>query len=219
LRFAEVAGRWGRDHVTDALVRPFASLHLQGSRQNPTTAGQRAIVGVDVEGSTNLTDSEKRNLREQLYRQLDFSLLRSHLMLLSDPLLDRGDGAMILLRASTQVVLSSFVPELLQFLASHNARHLAGGFRLRVAVHVGHVRYDQHGPYGEAVDLTFRLLESSELKSRLKRTTAPFVLAVTDEVRRTIAAGHGEHDQPSFSSLTWLRFNNSWHETWVYMPE
>jgi hypothetical protein len=183
----------------------------------PTTEGNRAIVGVDVEGSTNLTDPEKATLRKELYHLLGLSLWRSGLMPRCDALVDRGDGALILLRTSAQSVLDTFIPSLGQFLASYNARNPTTRYRLRVAVHVGHVHFDQRAPFGEAVDRACRLLDAPELKLCLKRTTASFVLAVSDSVHRSIAE-HGEIARRSFRLLGWLRIGGEWQEVWAWVP-
>ena len=62
-------------------------------------------------------------------------------------------------------------------LRAHNIAHPGPvRIRLRMALHAGEVRYDEHGVTAAAVNLAFRLLDADALKAAL--ASSPGVLAV-----------------------------------------
>src|SRR5437588_10909670 len=102
-----------------------------------------------------------------------------------DPLVDRGDGVMILIRPSDQLpmtlLLSTFIPVLRQLIQSTGQ-----AFRLRIALHAGQVHHDQWGQYGESLDIVCRLLDAPALKDVLANTVAPLALVVSDDTYQSI---------------------------------
>src|SRR5262245_32651854 len=116
----------------------------------------RAIVVVDIEGSTTRTNPARAQLREILFDLLDEAFRAGGIAgEFRDPFVDRGDGALCLVRpvdeAPKTVLLADVVPALAELLARHNADRPDAAFQLRVALHAGEVHYDLHGPYGEDV--------------------------------------------------------------------
>jgi class 3 adenylate cyclase len=151
----------------------------------------RAILVVDIEGSTRRTDPVKGALRQILYEILDQSLRASgfaahHL----DELVDRGDGVRALFRPSPKtpkaLLLTLLLPWLTHLLREHNVRYPALAMRLRATIHAGEVHHDRHGPYGEAVDLACRLLDTPELRHALRINQNPTALAVSEDIYRTV---------------------------------
>jgi class 3 adenylate cyclase len=145
---------------------------------------QRIIVACDVEGSTTRTNPAKALLRADMYDLLEAALLACEITEdLREPFYNCGDGAMVLLRPVDGVpktlLLHTFVPALSENLAEHAASHPDRMFRLRVAIHSGEVHFDRQGAFGEDIDVTFRLLNSPDLKRRLQQTEAPLVLGPT----------------------------------------
>ena len=51
--------------------------------------------------------------------------------------------------------------------------------RLRMALHAGEVRYDEHGVTGASVNLAFRLLEAGPLKQALAGSPGPLAVIVS----------------------------------------
>ena len=92
---------------------------------------------------------------------------------------DRGDGVFVLVPAEVPkgLLAESLPPALVTALRAHNAAHPgAEQIRLRMALHAGEVRYDEHGVTAASVNLAFRLLEAGALKAAL--AASPGVLAV-----------------------------------------
>lgn len=151
----------------------------------------RSIIAVDVEGSTRLTDPSKGYLRRSMYDLFERALSAGGLTAsYRDPLLDRGDGVCALIHPDDQapktVLLDTVVPTLGTLLAEHNRRHPERRFRLRTVVHAGEVTFDDHGCFGEALDVAFRLLNAETVKRILDDSDAPMVLVVSDDLHRSV---------------------------------
>lgn len=185
----------------------------------------RAIVAVDIEGSTTRTNSVRALLRNVLFQLLEEAFTtggvgRKH----REPFVDRGDGALCLVRPNDQVpktvLLATVVPALADALEKH-ARNLPDlAFRLRVAVHAGEVHRDNRGPYGEDVDIACRLVDAPELKRRLRETTEPLALAVSQEIHRAVVRhGYPGIDRGAFTQAVQFKLGAERLRAWLYTPE
>ena len=94
------------------------------------------------------------------------------------------------------MLVESLPSALVAALRAHNETHLGPErIRLRMALHAGEVRYDDHGVTAAAVNLAFRLVDANALKEAL--AGSPGVLAVIvsawffDEVVRHSGAAAG----------------------------
>lgn len=139
-----------------------------------------------------------------------------------DPLIDRGDGALVLIRPVDEVpktlLLTTFVPALGQLLAGHESRP-DHRMRLRVAVHAGEIHYDERGPFGEAIDVTCRLLDAPELKIKLSTTPAALVLVVSDDIYRSLIRHRYDGiDDRAFEPLIHLEIAGDRQRGWVSVP-
>jgi class 3 adenylate cyclase len=178
-------------------------------------------MAVDVEASTTRTNPDKLVLRAALYRLFEAALrdggvTRRH----RDPLINCGDGILTLIRPADGVpktsLLTRVIPALGRLLAEHNARQPKHQLRLRAVVHAGEIHYDRHGCFGEAVDLSFRLLDSPALKATLGRSTAPLALVVSDLIYQSIIRhGYDSIDQDAFEPTVHVRIAGRDHYGWV----
>ena len=55
---------------------------------------------------------------------------------------------------------------------------------IRSGLHAGEIHYDSRAPFGEALDVAFRLLDARELKRALRDTSAPLVHVVSNDLVR-----------------------------------
>jgi hypothetical protein len=139
-----------------------------------------------------------------------------------EPLTDRGDGVLVLIRAHDEVpktvLLDRLVPLLTTLLAEYNAQavHPALRMRLRVVVHAGEVHLDKRGCYGAAIDVAIRLLDSPRVKKALKQTALPLVLVISDEIHSGIVC-HGYADASAYFPI-WARVGKRRHRGWVNVP-
>jgi class 3 adenylate cyclase len=155
----------------------------------------RSMLAVDIEGSTQRTNPVKEELRKQVYR-----LVLSALGIAGvshgyyDPLIDRGDGVLILLRPVDEfpkpLIFSHLLPALMKLLIAYNSgispADQACALRLRVVVHAGEVHYDKKGPFGDDLDLAFRLLDAPQFKACLRKGTSPLAVVASDYIYRSI---------------------------------
>ncbi|MGC7094242.1 hypothetical protein ACPZ19_06230 [Amycolatopsis lurida] len=186
----------------------------------PALPRHRTVVAVDVEGSTRRTNHRRARMREALYDLVENALLAAGISEgHRDPLIDRGDGILILIRPADSVpkaiILSRMIPALAALLAAH-AQQNTGRLRLRAAVHTGEVHYDRYGCYGDTIDLTFRLLNAPDLRSAL--AAAPDELAVVaseDVYRAVIRHEYDGLDKSAFRPAIDVRMGGERYLGWV----
>jgi hypothetical protein len=202
----------------------LTAVRLTGAR---TVAGpvHRSIVAVDVEGSTKRTNPERGELRRILYALLDQALDEAginprHL----EPLVDRGDGVLILIRPDDDVpktvLIGVLIPELAALLDEHNATVAdpALRLRLRAVIHAGEIHDDGRGFYGEDLDLAFRLLDAPKVKRALRDIpAASVVLVVSEEIFGAIVR-HRYVDGGTYEPLIRVRMAGRHHRGWVHFP-
>jgi class 3 adenylate cyclase len=175
---------------------------------------QRTVVGVDIEGSTDRNNTQRARMREALYEVLEKSLIASGVTEEHrEPLVDRGDGAIALIQPvdvlPKTLLVNTFIPVLREELRAQE-------LRLRVAMHYGDVHYDNMGPFGEDIDLMVRLLDASELRTRLRKSAGPLVLTVSERFYRSVVKhGYDGIDAGTFQALTRFRMGGQSHRGWV----
>lgn len=185
----------------------------------------RAIVVVDIEGSTTRTNPARAQLRAILFDLLDEAFLAGGITEgCRDRFVDRGDGALCLVRPVDQapktVLLARVVPALAELLTRHNSERPQVAFRLRAAVHAGEVHYDGHGPYGEDIDLACRLLDASDLRRKLRNTAGPLALAVSEAIHwSVIRHGYAGIDRAAFTHAFHVRVGGKRMRGWLRTAE
>lgn len=156
-------------------------------------AVHRTIVVVDVEGfgDRGRTNVHQVIIRDGLYRVMREAFGRAGISWDGCDHEDRGDGVLVLVPAEVPkgLLVESLPSAVVMGLRKHNVAHpRPEQIRLRMALHAGEVRYDEHGVTGASVNLAFRLLEADPLKQAL--AGSPGALAVIaspwffDEVAR-----------------------------------
>jgi hypothetical protein len=173
----------------------------------PPYPRHRSIFAADIDGSSRHSDPTKAYLRRSMYKFVERALeaggvARPH----RDPFVDRGDGVLALVhpvdQAPKTVLLDAVVPRLSSLLAQHNACHPDRAYQLRVVVHAGEVTYDDNGPFGEALDVAFHLLNADRVKRSLRAAAkAPMVLVVSDDFYQCVV----RHDYPGINPRTYKR--------------
>jgi hypothetical protein len=188
----------------------------------------RSILAVDIEDSTQRTNPVKGELRDEVYRltagALGLAGVDDHYC---DPFVDRGDGVLVLLRPADDFpkpfLLSRLMPALASLLAARNSgvspadRPLI--MRLRAVIHAGEVHYDGRGPFGEDLDVAFRLLEAPRFKTHLKKAAGPLALVVSDFIYQSVIRhGYDGIDSEEFLPLVNVTVGSKRRKGWVYLP-
>jgi hypothetical protein len=191
----------------------------------PVAPMYRSIVAVDLEGSTKRTNPVKGELRRILYDLLERALeaagiSEEHL----EPLTDRGDGVLVLIRPHDDVpktvLFGRLMPMLTALLLEYNAAvtHPALSLRLRAVVHAGEVHYDGRGFFGEDLDFAIRLLDSRAVKRALREAVAsPLVLVVSDEIFSGVVR-QGYVDGGPYEQRVRVRVGNRQRRGWINIP-
>jgi len=155
----------------------------------------RSILAVDIEGSTLRTNPVKEELRSQVYLLVMAALgIAGVSSGYFDPLIDRGDGVLILLRPVDEfpkpLMFSRLLPTLMELLVAYNngisSADKARMLRLRAVVHAGEVHYDKKGPFGDDLDLALRLLDAPRFKAYLRKETSPLAVVASDYIYDSI---------------------------------
>jgi hypothetical protein len=193
------------------------------STPTPVLPRHRAIVAVDIEGSTTRTNTARAQLRNAMYDLIEESLLLSGIGEQHRDFVDRGDGAFVLIhpvdQAPKTVLLTMVIPTLSELLAQHEIDRPGHGFRLRVAVHAGEVHHDNRGWYGEDLDITARLLDAPELKRKFKLTQAPLILVVSQHIYRSVVRhGYDGIDDTTFEQTVHVQVGGQRQRGWVQLP-
>lgn len=183
---------------------PLSELYLDLLTPTPALHPvRRAILAVDIENSTTRTNPVKAGLRQAMYDLVEGALGAAGIgREQHDPLVDRGDGVLALIRQTddvpTTLLLDTVVPALSKALSRHNDRRPDRTMRLRAVLHAGEVLHDGRGFFSQALDLAFRLLDSPETRAALRQSwPAPLVLVVSEDIHSSFVAqgypGIAEH--------------------------
>jgi hypothetical protein len=186
----------------------------------------RAIVALDIEGSTSRPDPVKAELRNKIYEMFDTALRSAGIRKrYRDRFIDRGDGVLALIHPVDQVpkvlLLNRAIPAFGRLLTDHNAslprlRQL----RIRVVVHAGEVHYDANGCFGEALDVAFRLLDAAQVKRTLREATGPLILVVSGDIYGSVVRhGYDGIDQHAFRPIVRVQIAGNRHLGWIHIPE
>jgi hypothetical protein len=185
----------------------------------------RSIAAVDVERSTARADLAKGEIRRVMYDLLEQSLKaagigRRH----REPLIDRGDGVLILIRPHADMpktaLSARLIPALAALLAEHNAITAEPRLRmrLRVVVHAGEVYEDGHGFYSDDIDVAFRLLNSPAVKRALRQAPAAPLVLVTSEEMWAVIVRHAPVDDSLHQLVVQVRVGERRRHRWVHIP-
>src|SRR5579859_7659270 len=136
-------------------------------------AESRTILLFDVErfGDHNLKDPHRVTVRHGLYNMLERALHETGISWDDCYHEDRGDGVMILVPSTVHKVLfAESLPGLLaEELRRYNKHHPEQErIRLRMALHVGEVFFDDNGVTSSDVNLAFRLLDAEPFRKALR---------------------------------------------------
>src|SRR5215469_3355948 len=188
----------------------------------------RSILAVDIEGSTRRTNPVKEELREEVYRLVVEALYVAGIGSQHyDPFTDRGDGILVLLRPADELpkplLLSRLIPVLASLLVAHNSGISPADqprmLRLRTVIHAGEVHYDEQGPFGEDLDVAFRLLDAPRFKAHLKSATVPLALVASDYIYQTIIRhGYDGIAEEEFLPLVTVTVGFQRRKGWVQLP-
>jgi tetratricopeptide (TPR) repeat protein len=183
----------------------------------------RTVLVVDVAGfgDRRRTNQHQVTVRAGLYSALRHALDGIGIAWADCYHEDRGDGVLVLAPSESPkaVLVESFPQRLVEALRDHNeGRAPEEQIRLRLALHAGEVHYDEHGVTGASINLAFRLLNASRLKSTLAGSLGVLAVIVSswffeDVVRHSVASKPATYRQ--------VRVKNKETNTsaWICLPD
>lgn len=225
--FGPVARQFRMETVGSELeTLAFAALHRARPGQQSC---YRAIIALDIEGSTSRPDPVKAELRIMLYELFDAALhsagiYRRH----RDRFIDRGDGLLALIRpadrAPKALLLNRVIPEFSRLLSAYNTSlppqtRPQRQIRVRIVLHAGEVHYDPDGCYGEALDVAFRLLDAPAVKRALKAAAGPLILVVSGHIYSSVVRhSYDQDDGSAFHHLVTRQIAGNRYPGWTQIP-
>ncbi|TDV52207.1 hypothetical protein [Actinophytocola oryzae] len=185
----------------------------------------RTIVVVDVAGFTDpsRTVTHLLAVQEGLYDVLGTAFSEAGIDLGECDVEDRGDGALILLppTISKSRVADELPARLVAGLHRYNVVHAdEAKVKLRVGMHFGEIRRNDHGFVGHAVNHAFRILDAAEAKSALATSRGVLALIASryfyeEVISQDAGAVPGAYRQipvevKKTSTAAWLRLPDDW---------
>jgi class 3 adenylate cyclase len=197
-------------------------------KRRRTLPVHRSILAVDIEGSTPRKNAVKEELREHVYRLLLEALCiagidEGH----CDPFTDRGDGVLVLLHPADELpkplLLTRLMPALRGLLEEHNngisPDEQPRILRLRAVLHAGEVHHDGKGPFGEDLDVAFRLLDAPRFKEHLRKVAVPMALVASEYIYRSIIRhGYDGIADEEFLPIVSVNVGDQRQMGWVHFP-
>jgi hypothetical protein len=186
------------------------------------SATPRTILAVDVEqfSDHSRTDPHRVRVHDSLYKVLNQALDESGIDFDSCYHEDRGDGVIILAPPDIpKVRFSADLPyRLAAVLRQHNQAHPAPEhIRLRMAVNAGEIYFDAHGAVSDALNKTYRLLDSAPLKDTLRRTSDVLVVIISPWFYEQVI-WHGENFRPDIYFPVLVDHKETETVAWITVP-
>lgn len=189
----------------------------------PTLAMHRAILVVDVEGfgDKRRTQSHQLAVRDGMYRVLRRAFTCLGISWDHCYREDRGDGVLVLIPPDVpKSVLTGLLPgEIAAGLREHNAWNCPEAqVRLRVALHAGEIRHDDHGVVGSALIHAFRLLDVAAVRSALASSPGTLALVASDWLYDEVIR-HDEMSRPDHYQRIPVAAKETMATAWICLPD
>lgn len=166
----------------------------------------RLLMAFDIVGFGRRDEPMQEHVRRVMYRVLHESFMDSEVPWPQPPWIeDRGDGVFMALPVNlSHRVMEVLVEYVYAGLRRHNLVSNEGAkFALRMALHAGFVRHDEHGLIGEAIVHLYRLLDGPAFKDSVAAHGSTLGLVVSQHVYDVVVRpDRGLIDPETFSKLS-----------------
>ncbi|HEY7484592.1 MAG TPA: cyclic nucleotide-binding domain-containing protein [Streptosporangiaceae bacterium] len=211
----------------DALIRLFGRPvphPISATSDSPLAwAGQNcSILLVDIAGfgSQDRNDHDRETVRHRMYEYLHDAFDDSGVPWSTSYREDRGDGALIVVPATTPTVrvVDPMLARLAVSLRRHNRQSSAAShMQLRLALNVGPVTPDNQGVSGESIIQAARLLDAPVLKERLAADAADLGVIVSQFVYDTVIKHAPGYVDPAGYEQVTCRVKESEITAWMHL--
>lgn len=211
--------------------RAWGSRHRSGSpggaRPYPAASDlwprHHTIIGVDIVGFGRREEYVQNYVREAMYFILGQAFVESGVSWPPPGCIeDRGDGALITMSPDipTQRAIDPLVHYLTAGLRRHNkVSSESAQIMLRMAVHAGLVRRDDHGLTGDAIVRLFRLLDAPAFKEEVASRRPTLAIVVSQDIYETvICSGLGLIDPDDYRRLAVVN-KETVADAWVHLRQ
>ncbi|MBO2451416.1 hypothetical protein J4573_30300 [Actinomadura barringtoniae] len=165
-----------------------------------------SLVGLDIVSfnAPGRDEVVQRELRRRLYAYLCEAFAMTCLPWEVCHAEDRGDGVLIVLPPDTPdyLVVEPLLYHVDAVLRRGNRLYgSAARMRLRMAVHAGHVQYDEYGVVGRAVTHLYRLLDSACLRNAVAESGTELGVIVSHRMFDDVASYRAIMDPARFTPV------------------
>jgi hypothetical protein len=184
---------------------------------------QCSIAAFDVVafGDRRRDDDVQVYVRTELYRILREAFDGSAVAWHACHREDRGDGVLVIVppMVSAELLIDPLVDRVRAGLRRHNKLSSeAAQIRLRMALHAGHVRFDEHGVAGHALVHVFRMLEAPAFKTAFAATGSELGLITSDRLyEEVVRHGPGLIDPRLYEPLH-VSVKETRARAWAHFP-
>jgi hypothetical protein len=184
---------------------------------------QCSIVAFDVVafGDRRRDDDVQLYVRSGLYRIIEKAFDAVGVPWRACHREDRGDGVLVVVPApyATESLISPLADRVRAGLRRHNKLSSeAAQIRLRMALHAGHVHFDEHGVAGQTLVHAFRLLEAPAFKTAFAATRCELGFVVSDRLYDdVIRHGPGLIDPDLYDAIN-VSVKETEARAWVHFP-
>ncbi|MEH0535753.1 hypothetical protein QBB31_14115 [Streptomyces scabiei] len=180
------------------------------------------ILLLDIQDFGQRPETIQTELREALYRAVQFAFETAGLDFDLCPVQDRGDSVLILVPAGTSPtkLLGELVHGLEHALVAHNRMYNDSHLmRLRVGLNHGYVVREGSTWIGSALNDVARLVDAPPVKQVLSQhTRAQLVLVISDEIHRSVVqAGYPGIDSGAYVRADFVSKGEA-RRGWVAVP-
>ncbi|WP_369030156.1 hypothetical protein [Streptomyces adonidis] len=177
------------------------------------------VISVDARRSGQYDDIDRPRMRARIYRVVETAFTHAKVARDAVHMEDRGDGVLLSVSAQIPVtrLLGLWTVELHENLRDEN-RALKVPLGLRIGMHVGPVRHDEHGISGRAVDLACRLADSAAARELLDAEGADLVLVTSNSLYEDVVRGGGKFIEPERYTSARLTLKEGETTAWFHLP-
>lgn len=177
------------------------------------------VISVDARRSGQYDDIDRPRMRARIYRVVETAFTHAKVARDAVHMEDRGDGVLLSVSARIPVtrLLGLWTVELHENLRDEN-RALKVPLGLRIGMHVGPVRHDEHGISGRAVDLACRLADSAAARELLDAEGADLVLVTSNSLYEDVVRGGGKFIEPERYTSARLTLKEGETTAWFHLP-
>jgi hypothetical protein len=189
----------------------------------PEQAIHRSVMAMDIEGYSTRANPVQHSLRAALYALAEAAAADAGLEWSQFGVQDAGDSILLFVEPTVPPfrLAGPYLRALDDRLAERSGQvSTQYAMRLRVALHGGLVNRDAHGWYGDAVNLTARLLDAQPLREVLKTATRAHLAFIASEHLYTevISQQYRTIDTAAYQRVRFAAKHTDGLTGWVYVP-